>query len=195
MQREGQPSFVTVPGTLSQARSDTSFDTDGKVFTDGGILAEDVGNSVTVQPDGKILVAGESDYDFAVIRYNTNGSLDTTFKSNTLDATPTYTEGGAAVVLDSNVEIYDAELAALNSGFGNYNGATVTLARHGGASSQDVFSASGTLGALTEGANLTVGGTTIGIVTTNSSGTLTFTFNASATQALAEGNSSVQGAV
>src|SRR5687767_14597677 len=42
------------------------------------------GNDVTVQPDGKIIVAGTTssngtDYDFAVVRYNANGSLDTTY--------------------------------------------------------------------------------------------------------------------
>lgn len=40
----------------------------------------DEGRSVTVQPDGKILVAGQtyngSNYDFALVRYNANGSLE-----------------------------------------------------------------------------------------------------------------------
>ncbi|MCA9172775.1 MAG: hypothetical protein KDB23_34180, partial [Planctomycetales bacterium] len=53
-----------------------------------------------------------------------------------------------------------------------------------GASADDVYSASGTLGALTEGGNLVVGATTIGTVTTNSAGTLVLTFNANATNAL-----------
>jgi uncharacterized delta-60 repeat protein len=37
---------------------------------------------VTLQPDGKILVAGYSrnlSYEFALVRYNADGSLDTTF--------------------------------------------------------------------------------------------------------------------
>jgi hypothetical protein len=42
------------------------------------------------------------------------------------------------------------------------------------------------LGALTEGGNLTYNGTTVGTVTTNSSGTLVLTFNASATSALVD---------
>ncbi|MCR9257065.1 MAG: DUF4347 domain-containing protein [Alphaproteobacteria bacterium] len=99
-----------------------------------------------------------------------------------LDATPTFTEGGAAVQLDANAVVADTELDAGN----NYNGATLTLARNGGANSDDVFANTGTLGALTEGGNLTVGGTTIGTVTTNSSGTLLLTFNASATSALVD---------
>ncbi len=43
------------------------------------------GNAVTQQPDGKYVMAGWSDSagtrDFAVIRYNFDGSLDTTFGS------------------------------------------------------------------------------------------------------------------
>ena len=42
----------------------------------------DLGRSVTVQADGKIVVAGYgvgSGNDFAVVRYNADGSLDTTF--------------------------------------------------------------------------------------------------------------------
>ncbi len=96
-----------------------------------------------------------------------------------LNGTPTFTEGGSAVVLDSNVTITDTELTAAN----NYSGATLTLSRNGGANSQDVYSATGTLSTLTQGGNLVVSGTTVGTVTTNSSGTLVLTFNANATNA------------
>ncbi|MDO8812192.1 MAG: hypothetical protein Q7J38_09225, partial [Gallionella sp.] len=162
---------------------DASFDMDGKVTTTIGANAG--GYGVTVQADGKILVAGSSNNgsnnDFALARYNADGSLDTTFNPiNTLNGTPTYTENGTAVVLDSDVQIVDTELAAS----GNYASASLTLARNGGVNVQDVFSNSGTLGTLTQGGNLTVGGVAIGTITTNSGGTLTFTFNGSATQSL-----------
>ncbi|MGD9852327.1 MAG: DUF4347 domain-containing protein [Nitrospirales bacterium] len=97
-----------------------------------------------------------------------------------LDNTPTFTEGGAAVVLDSTATITDPELDAAN----NYNGATLTLIRNGGTNAEDVFANSGTLNALTESGGLVVGGTTIGTVTTNSGGTLVLTFNGNATTAL-----------
>ncbi len=97
-----------------------------------------------------------------------------------LNGTPAFIEGGSAVVLDANVTIFDAELSALN----NFSGATLTLVRNGGADVQDVYSATGTLSALTQGGNLIVGGTTIGTVTNNSLGTLVLTFNANATNAL-----------
>ena len=165
---------------------DTTFDDDGKVLTDfaGG---NDQAVRVLQQADGRYLVVGTAtlaNQDQAVARYNANGSLDLFYgtRANTLDATPTYNQDAPAVVLDANVRVYDPDLATT----GNYGGATLTLARNGGASAEDVFSAKpgGTLGALTQGTSLTVGGTTIGTVTTNSGGTLVLTFNANATQAL-----------
>jgi hypothetical protein len=87
-------------------------------------------------------------------------------------------------VPDTLGSVVDPELAAAAAGAGSYAGATLTLSRDGGASASDVFSATGTLGALTQGGNLVVGGTTIGTVTTNSGGTLKLSFNAAATSTL-----------
>ncbi len=163
---------------------DTSFGSAGKVTTTiaSGAFIE----GLAVRPDGRI-VAGVTatvggSRDFGVISYLPDGSIDTTFNTtsvtNTLDGNPSYTENGSAVVLDSNVQIFDAELS-----LSNFNGATLTLARNGDANTQDVFSATGTLSALTQGGNLVVGGVTVGTVTTNSNGTLLLTFNTNATQA------------
>lgn len=64
---------------------DTSFDGDGKVSTKIGI-ASDEAYALALQPDGKIVVGGMSvvslGADFALVRYNTNGSLDTTFSND-----------------------------------------------------------------------------------------------------------------
>lgn len=57
---------------------DNNFGLDGKVITDFG-AGHDYGRSVAIQPDGKILIAGESNFDFALARYNTDGTLDNTF--------------------------------------------------------------------------------------------------------------------
>jgi uncharacterized delta-60 repeat protein len=62
---------------------DTSFDSDGKVTTDFG-GGNDQAFSVAIQSDGKIVAAGNSrngNWDFALARYNTDGSLDTSFDS------------------------------------------------------------------------------------------------------------------
>ncbi|MBK7681830.1 MAG: T9SS type A sorting domain-containing protein [Bacteroidetes bacterium] len=67
---------------------DTTFDTDGKVTTAFGQSTNDRAFAIAIQGNGKIVVAGyntnslSGQRDFAVTRYNTNGSLDTTFNSN-----------------------------------------------------------------------------------------------------------------
>jgi len=70
---------------------DTTFDSDGKVTTAIGGLTE-TAYSVAIQPDGRIVAAGRSyngnDYDFALVRYNTDGTLDTTFGSDGKVTTP-----------------------------------------------------------------------------------------------------------
>ncbi|MCP4967191.1 MAG: hypothetical protein GY926_18420, partial [bacterium] len=181
--------------TLTRYNADGMLDTgfgggDGIATTDIG-SGNDYGRSVTVQSDGKILVGGYShngsNNDFALVRYNSDGTLDTDFDPvTTLDGTPTFIEGGAAVVLDMDVDVSDSDLDALNGGVGNYDGASLTLVRNGGASTEDVFSNSGLLGTLSEGGALIYNGTTIGTVTTNSAGTLVLTFNTNATSALVD---------
>ncbi|MCP4963859.1 MAG: hypothetical protein GY926_01345, partial [bacterium] len=71
-------------------------------------------------------------------------------------------------------------------GLDNYDGASVTLIRNGGANAEDVFTNSGLLSALTESGALVYNGTTIGTVTTNNGGTLVLTFNTNATSALVD---------
>ena len=62
---------------------DTTFDSDGKVTTAIG-SGNDYAYSVAIQSDGKIVAAGYSQRsnDFALVRYNTDGSLDTSFDSD-----------------------------------------------------------------------------------------------------------------
>ena len=58
---------------------DTTFGTDGTVITDFGFGYNSV-LAITLQPDGKVIVAGQSyNNRFAMARYTANGDLDTTF--------------------------------------------------------------------------------------------------------------------
>ncbi|KQP44266.1 DUF4347 domain-containing protein [Pseudorhodoferax sp. Leaf274] len=101
----------------------------------------------------------------------------------TVAANAAYTEKGTAVALAPAATVVDTELAAA----GNYAGATLTLARSGGANAEDTFAATGgTLAALAQGASLVYGGTTVGTVAINSGGTLVLDFNGNATQALVD---------
>ncbi len=94
---------------------DNTFDIDGKVTTAiGG--SSDWGNSITIQADGKILVAGYAagslNYDFAVVRYNTNGSLDNSFNT---DGIVTTDIGGTANLCSSIAIQPDAKIVLAGS--------------------------------------------------------------------------------
>src|SRR5262249_53663986 len=56
---------------------DATFGSGGRVVTNLG--STDVARAVAVQSDGKIVIAGASGGDFALVRYTTDGSLDTSF--------------------------------------------------------------------------------------------------------------------
>jgi uncharacterized delta-60 repeat protein len=62
---------------------DNTFDGDGKVITPVGTSNSAEANAVEIQTDGKIIITGfafvSTGRDFALVRYNANGSLDNTF--------------------------------------------------------------------------------------------------------------------
>jgi len=99
---------------------DTTFDTDGIVTTAIG-SGTDTAYSVVLQSDGKIVVAGRSsngsNYDFAVVRYNTNGSLDTTFDTDGIVTTAigSGTDIAYSVVLQSDGKIVAAGYSRIGS--------------------------------------------------------------------------------
>jgi uncharacterized delta-60 repeat protein len=80
---EGKYDFV-VARYGENGAVDSSFGDNGKVITDFGLRGDFV-FAIAVQPNGKILVAGSSlkasdlDLDFAMVRYNIDGSLDLDF--------------------------------------------------------------------------------------------------------------------
>jgi len=94
---------------------DTSFDTDGKVTTNFGNT--DAAKSVIVQSDGKIIVGGSaydgSKYNFALARYKSDGSLDTTFDSDGKVTTSfgSYDSEVYAVIVQSDGKIVAAGYA------------------------------------------------------------------------------------
>lgn len=97
----------------SNGSPDPSFSGDGQVVTQIGGLASDYARGVTIDDQGRIVVAGSSytssgNGNFAVARYRTNGSPDTSFSGN--GQTRTRFPGdqdafGAAVAIDSKGRI------------------------------------------------------------------------------------------
>ena len=129
---------LNTDGTL-----DTTFNGDGLIRQPIGTATDDA-SAVVIAPDGDLIVAGRTDAattGFHLMRFDSNGNLDTRFNlENTLDDTPSFIENGPAVVLDSDVSVFDNELNALNAGNGNFAGASATLVRNGGINTDDVFS-------------------------------------------------------
>ncbi len=107
---------------------DTSFDGDGMVNSDLG-YDYSTAYSVVVDGNGKIVVAGYAtfndpwDYDFAVVRYNPDGSLDTTFGTDgvvTTDFESTYDKANS-LVIDSLGKIVVAGESGNNFALARYN--------------------------------------------------------------------------
>jgi uncharacterized delta-60 repeat protein len=84
---------------------DSSFGING---IDTTLIGENAsGNSIALQPDGKIVVAGYAGNNFAVLRYATNGIIDTTFGTNGKDTTgfDTLVATGNSLVIQTDSQI------------------------------------------------------------------------------------------
>jgi uncharacterized delta-60 repeat protein len=74
-------SDIAVARFNSDGSLDGSFGTEGRLLTDfSGYY--DRAKSLVIQPDGKIVVGGDSNSDFALVRYNPDGSLDPSFSED-----------------------------------------------------------------------------------------------------------------
>ncbi len=100
---------------------DTSLDGDG-IATTSIVSGYDLAFAVAIQPDGKIVAAGSattgSDSDFVIVRFNPNGSLDTSFDTDG-KVTTSFSEGideAYAVAIQSDGKIVAVGYASLQSG-------------------------------------------------------------------------------
>jgi VCBS repeat-containing protein len=131
--------------------------------------------------DGDGTANGGTDTVLANVTVNVVSSNDApSFAA--LGGTRVFTENGAAIVLDSNATLNDPELGTGSIGsLNNVGGATLTLARSGGANAQDLFSGGGSLSLV--GGNVVLGAATVGSynVAALASGSLAITFAANTT--------------
>ncbi|MBI2337080.1 MAG: hypothetical protein HYU97_10030 [Deltaproteobacteria bacterium] len=96
----------------SDGSLDTTFGTGGLVTTDFSGSSDDQARQMVLQSDGKIVVGGYSDAggsgDFALARYSSDGSLDTTFGTGglvTTDFSGSSLDQAGPVVLQSDGKI------------------------------------------------------------------------------------------
>ena len=112
---------------------DTTFNGLGKVTTDiGGLGENDSASCMAVQPDGKIVVAGNATINglirFAVVRYNVDGTLDDAFGNAGIVVTDSGNPADYAVgmALQSDGKIVLGGYSNVGDPQGNY----ITLARY-----------------------------------------------------------------
>jgi uncharacterized delta-60 repeat protein len=131
---------------------DTTFGRSGRVRTDFPGLAA-VPSSVVIQPDGKIVVAGGAfplftfAGDFKVVRYNPNGSLDTSFGNGGI-VTTTFPQGSYAfdLALQSDGKLIAAGTVFVDFDPGDMSDTDFALARYNPDGSLDTtFGNSGTV--------------------------------------------------
>ena len=77
---------------------DTTFSGDGIVPSPFAVGAFDQVKAIALQPDGKIIAAGSVDSSFAVVRFNPDGSLDTTFDNDGIVTTSIFSSGALGAV-------------------------------------------------------------------------------------------------
>jgi uncharacterized delta-60 repeat protein len=124
------------PGTFGVVRYnpsgslDTSFNGSGVVttpFDDSGADAR----SVTIQSDGKIVVAGVGGRGYRIVRYNPNGSLDTSFNGSGIVSTLAFNPTSLAIQADGKI------IAAGESYYENLRQTGFALVRYNGDGSLD----------------------------------------------------------
>jgi uncharacterized delta-60 repeat protein len=98
---------------LKDGSLDPSFDGDGKVTTSFGGMSG--AGAVVRQTDGKIVAAGSASGEFALARYQTDGSLDPTFGSGGKVVTPIGTNDSIQALLLQS----DGKLVAAGTSFGS----------------------------------------------------------------------------
>lgn len=117
----------------SNGSLDATFDTDGIVITQVAKVYID-GQSMAIQSDGKIVASATvrfptNEYDVLMVRYNTNGSLDSTFDSDGIVTTDMcYTDNALAIAIQN-----DGKIIVAGNSYDTINiamGKNVLLARY-----------------------------------------------------------------
>lgn len=99
---------------------DPSFDGDGSVIGRFTPKGDSSGDALALQPDGKIIIAGKANFDFAIARYNSDGKLDTNFgNSGMILITDTVFERGTNIITepDGKIVVLGSDITGNESDF------------------------------------------------------------------------------
>ncbi|MBL7912359.1 MAG: T9SS type A sorting domain-containing protein [Bacteroidia bacterium] len=175
---------------------DNTFGVNGIVLTDIGLASDDQIKTIDLQSDGKIVAGGiynASGYDFCLVRYNTNGTIDNTFGNagkvitaitsgvDEIESIDVQSDGKIVVVGNSNITantdfvlVRYNTTGSLDNTFGNLGIVTTTVGLGGDYASSVKIQTNGkivVMGYIQVGAD-----NDAAIVRYNSNGTLDNTF-------------------
>jgi uncharacterized delta-60 repeat protein len=129
----GSDNSFAVARYLSDGSLDASFGDSGAVITNVGVASpiagfsgQEEGRAIALQSDGKIVVAGyvqsTTNQDFAVVRYNADGSLDPSFGAGGISGCDLGgADFGADVAIQSDGKIVVAGTSAGNFAVARFN--------------------------------------------------------------------------
>lgn len=165
---------MTVIRLNSDGTTDNTFGVDGVATITSG--DEPWGAALKIAADGTVwIVGGDStdDNKFNIAKLSADGIPDAAFGDKA-----TYTTYGDPIVLDGAISVFDGELSDYENDDYYFNGATLTIARQGGADTLDIFSAAADsdLSFVAQGNIVEYNGDEVGTFT-NTGGQLSITFN------------------
>jgi len=177
----------------SDGSLDATFNTTGKVTTAIGSI-NDVSYDLAIQSDGKLVVAGHSatgtQYEFALVRYDTDGSLDTSFNATGIVTTAigTVDDEAYALAIQSDGKLVVAGYSFNNFALVRYNSdgsldttfnttgeVTTAIGTHGDKAYALAIQLDGKL--VAAGTSNTSAGPVIALARYNPDGSLDTTFN------------------
>ena len=180
-------------GSLDSSFPADKSPSDGRQTTDFGGAAY----CIALQPDGKIVVAGTAAGDFVVVRFNVDGSLDTSFGGNQLPGGKQTTDFGGydfalavAIQADEKIVVAGSTRDALSSDFAlaryNADGSLDTTLSNDGKQTTDfggedgassvAIQADGKIVAVGSSASFSASATTFALARYNPDGSLDATF-------------------
>ena len=179
----GKDKYVAAASYESDGSPDVSFHID-RILTDHLNQGDTHFTSTAIQGDGKIVAAGYtwngSNYDFALVRYNLNGSLDDTFSNDGKQITDisSFDDRVSAIAIQGDGKIVVVGSAGGHFGVARYNndGSPDNTFDDDGLKTIDIGSSdSATSVALQSDGKIVIGGTAL--VRLNINGSLDISFD------------------
>lgn len=191
---------IAVARYNSDGTLDSTFGNGGKVATNFQAGSDDAASGVAVQNGGKLVVGGGTSNHFAVVRYNTDGSLDPTFGTGGKVMTnmegvyergvrPLVQSDGKLVLLGSTYSLAADHYTLAIARYNNDGSLDTTFGSNGKVNTSIVDNA--TCSALQSNGKILVGGGSSTLARYNLDGSIDTTFGSNGQVSVSNGCSSI----